>query len=476
MSLTRKEFDQLQQALVSAFPDYTGLTSLVKNSFHKNLATIAGIGKHAGLVARLIRWTEAQGRDREFVTQAYHKKPDDPLLRAFVKGAPHLVAWDTLQQLGMGEEDLFPTGVYEPLNASQKASSAPDTVQPIASHPCLCPPEVPGGAIDAASIGYIKRKTDEMALKEICKQGTTIVIQGPHQVGKSSLLQRIYTAAEQTNKTVAQVDLQIFNRTALQDADAFYRQFCFMVTEATGLEDRTEAYWKLPGVNFKCTQYFEKYILVELEKQKKTVVLALDEAERIQDADFSSDFYGMLRSWHGLRGSKSLWKQLDLVLVTSTKPYHLIDRYTQSPFNVGLVLELEDFDRQQVEDLLERYQAVELKGRIEDFWNLLEGHPYLTQKALFAVLNNDYSVECLFAEAIRDRGPFGDHLEYLLVTLNRQEKLIAGMRQVMEKHECQDRETLSHLWSAGLIRQTNDYKVRPRCRLYENYFRTHLPG
>ena len=60
---------------------------------------------------------------------------------------------------------------------------------------------------------------------------------------------------------------------------------------------------------------------------------------------FSADFFAMLRSWHGLRPNptRKAWRQLDIVLSTSTEPEFFIDRPHESPFNVGLILSLEYF-------------------------------------------------------------------------------------------------------------------------------------
>lgn len=77
----------------------------------------------------------------------------------------------------------------------------------------------------------------------------------------------------------------------------------------------------------------------------------MDEVEVVFDTKFRSDFFGMLRSWHNNWAATPIWKPLDLVLVTSTEPYQLIEDLNQSPFNVGQVIELVDFDGDQVTDL-----------------------------------------------------------------------------------------------------------------------------
>jgi len=69
------------------------------------------------------------------------------------------------------------------------------------------------------------------------------------------------------------------------------------------------------------SRYMEKQVLQESEV---STVLAIDEADILFQAEFTYDFFGMLRSWHNQRANplkKKLWKRLDLVLVTSTEPY-----------------------------------------------------------------------------------------------------------------------------------------------------------
>src|SRR6185503_4174167 len=92
-----------------------------------------------------------------------------------------------------------------------------------------------------------------------------------------------------------------------------------------------------------------------LKAINEPLVLAMDEVESMFDADFRSDFFGMLRGWHNSRAAKPAWRQLDLALVTSTEPYQLIANLNQSPFNVGQVVTLDDFTSDEVHVLNERH-------------------------------------------------------------------------------------------------------------------------
>jgi hypothetical protein len=114
----------------------------------------------------------------------------------------------------------------------------------------------------------------------------------------------------------------------------------------------------------------------------------MDEVDRVFDTNFRNDFFGMLRSWHNSRAIYSSLDTLDLVLVTSTEPYQLIDDLNQSPFNVGQIIELEDFTPEQVAELNRRHNFPFDANSLQQLLRLLGGHPYLVRKALYLVASD----------------------------------------------------------------------------------------
>ena len=158
-------------------------------------------------------------------------------------------------------------------------------------------------------------------------------------------------------------------------------------------------------------------------------------------------------------------------------PQFFIDRPDESPFNVGITLPLEDFSPLQVEQL-NRLHASPLgpedAGRL---YALVQGHPYLTRKALYMVASRTPScgVDALFAHATDDAGPFGDHLRYYLLRLQRKPELIPAFRHVIEHRGSPDELLAYRLQAAGLVKREAN-KVMPRCDLYARYFRERLHG
>lgn len=340
----------------------------------------------------------------------------------------------------------------------------------------LRPLDLPEGTIDPESEFYIARAEDALALDAIRtdttrQKGVTIPIKGPRQMGKSSLLMRVMEAAVEVNKQVVLLDFQLFDHTALGSADNFYRQFCVWLTSELGIPNRVDEFWD-PGLgnNQRCTAYMSKYLLREVGGP---LVIAMDEVERIFGTQFRDDFFSMLRSWHNKRALEKVWKQCDLVLVTSTEPYQLIKDLNQSPFNVGVVIDLEDFTPGEVARLNALHGtpfAGEDEGRMV---RLLGGHPYLTRRALYLVAKGNSTAAALFEQSRDERGPFGDHLRYHLFRMHDQADLVEGMKQVIRQHTCADERIFFRLRGAGLVRKEGP-AVLPRCQLYGDYFGEHL--
>lgn len=332
--------------------------------------------------------------------------------------------------------------------------------------------ELPEGTMDPQSAFYIVRPSDVQARRTITRNGVTITIKGARQMGKSSLLIRVIDEAIKVNKHVVSLDFQLLGHAAILDADRFFRQFCSLISDELGVEDQVERYWNNPFSNSKrCSNYMERYILKQLDLP---LVLAMDEVDTLFECDFRDDFFGMLRSWHNSRASKPMWKKLDLALVTSTEPYQFVTNLHQSPFNVGEVLDVEDFTPNQVAELNERHGSPLSAVEVQRLMDLLGGHPYLVRRALYLLAVQLTTVPDLFAYATADRGPFGDHLRHHLWRLHDKSELVRGLRQVIQRNECTDQHTLFRLQGAGLIRSMGATTVVPRCRLYAEFFRERL--
>ena len=331
--------------------------------------------------------------------------------------------------------------------------------------------EIPEGTMKLKSAFYIERKADSIALKTIVQQGVTISIKGPRQVGKSSLLNRIIKSARDVNKRVLFLDFQLLGRADLENDEVFLRGFCSWLSQDLELENKVDEYWQTNISNIqRCTRYISRYILKELDSP---LVLAMDEVDKVFDTPFRNDFFGMLRNWHNSRAMTEIWNNLDFVLVTSTEPYQLIDDLNQSPFNVGQVIELEDFTLEQVIDLNQRHGGIFSSTEEVKIQQLLNGHPYLVRKALYLIASEQITTAELFDSPISSKGAFGDHLHRLLSLIHDKPELKQALLEVVHNNTCENQQRFWQLQGAGLVR-SDGHQVVPRCQLYSEYFREHL--
>jgi AAA-like domain/TIR domain len=362
--------------------------------------------------------------------------------------------------------------LLEHSNTTQPAVSEPlpDAQPTIGKQKPLHAPDRP---VDFKSDMYVVRDSDKRAENMIQTEQVTITIKGPDQRGKSSLLFRMLDTAKRAGKEVVFIDFQLTHRKTLSDEDRFFRVFCSRISDELDLEDKTEEYWSKPRDNSeRCTLYMRKHILHRIGEET-TLVLAIDETESVADADFSDNFYTMLRNWHERRGWIPELQRLDMVFVVSTEPYRLIKDDKISPFNVGDPIELEDFSEAQVAALNQLHPYPLSDEQVKELFRLLGGHPYLTRRALYIISNRTYTVSDLFAKAADAYGPFGDHLRHHLFELRKQEAMVKELKHVLDHKKSADKMVSHMLRGAGLI--TGSYsEVTLRCPLYERFFRRHL--
>ncbi len=332
--------------------------------------------------------------------------------------------------------------------------------------------EAPGGTVKLRSKFYVERRADDQLRREVLKSGTTTTIRAPQQTGKSSLLVRGVHHARENGRKVVHLDFQRIDPDHLQDYDIFLRCFAEMIVRKLRLKpaDLEEAWRGSIGSQDKLTYLWEDYILPETEAP---IVLAMDEVDRLLQTPFHTDFFGMLRSWHNSRALNELWDILNIVMVISTEPHLLIDDIHQSPFNVGLKLYLDDFDEAQVRDLNHRHGAPLADGEIPRLMTLLNGHPYLTRKALYTLAVEHLTWAGLTEIAATEASPFGDHLRRYLWRLRDKPELTEAIKSIIRHGTCPDEALFYRLYRAGLVKGSSK-ACTFRCLLYEAYLQRRL--
>jgi hypothetical protein len=335
--------------------------------------------------------------------------------------------------------------------------------------------ELPEGQMELASQFYVKREPwESRSYKAIEKRVALIRIKAPRQMGKTSLLARIRNHAEQQGCRMVYLSFQEPEEDVFQELNQFLRRFCVLIGRELGISPKKlNEYWddEFLGPKENCNEYL-KCLLADLNSP---LVLALDTVDRVFPYNkVAVEFFSLLRVWHEKAKENSTWAKLRLVIVHSTEVYVKMPP-ERSPFNVGLTVELPEFNPEQVLDLAQRHGLAWGSAEIEQIMGMVSGHPYLVRLALYYISQQDLTLSQLLEQAPTDAGIYGDHLRQHLWNLQQHPELMAAVKQaVMTSHPVRlEAMQAFKLHGMGLVnRQGND--VTPRCDLYRLYFRDHL--
>jgi hypothetical protein len=321
---------------------------------------------------------------------------------------------------------------------------------------------------------YIERLPIETdCYQAILQPGALIRIKAPRQMGKTSLLDRVLAYTNKQSCRWVRLNLLQVEGSKLSDPDRFLRWFCTYVGDRLNVPLQLSDYWNEDrGSMTSCTRYFEAL----LKQEDSPLVLGLDGVDRIfQHPEITQAFFYLLRSWHEEANNLEVWEQLRLVVVHCTEDYGRLD-INQSPFNVGLPIELEEFQLTQVQDLVQRHHLSLNDKQIQQLMTMVGGHPYLVQTALFFLAAHpETSLETLLQTAPTDAGIYSRHLRPLTLVLQKQPELAAALKQIISLEEPSQIGLAQgyKLHSMGLIKRQGNQVVL-RCTLYQKYFQEHL--
>ncbi len=324
---------------------------------------------------------------------------------------------------------------------------------------------------------YVERPPIEERCWAAIKQPHSLIrIKSPHQMGKTALIDRILErstiAASEGNipATYRQVKInfQSADEAVFTDLDKFLMWFCNKVSRKLQLNCIAQDFWSdLFGSKDNCTTFFEEQVLPTADTP---LILGLDDVDLVfKYPAVAADFLGLLRSWYE-ESAVGEWSKLRIVIAHATEVYIPLHS-DQSPFNVGLPIELSEFTPAQVQILVDRHQLPWTTAQIEELMTMVGGHPYLVSLALDHIHQHQISLTDFWTTAPTEAPPYGDHLRSLWNKIKSQPALLAAVATLMQASTAIEIEPeLSfQLCSMGLaIRQGN--QIAPRCQLYRRYF------
>ncbi|BAZ33094.1 TPR repeat-containing protein [Cylindrospermum sp. NIES-4074] len=332
-------------------------------------------------------------------------------------------------------------------------------------------PCYPSGAVPLDSPFYIERTAIEKQVdEEIRKPGALVRIKAPREMGKTSLLLRTLDYATHQGYRTVSLNLEQVDDVILNDLNRFLRWLCANVTRQLQLEPRLEDYWDEDiGSKISCSLYFRNHLLKQIDTP---LVLALDEVNYIfEHPHVAKDVLPLFRSWYEEAKREPIWQKLRLIIVHSTEIYVPL-QLKQSPFNVGLPIELSSFSLEQVQQLAQCYGLNWTDGQeATELMAMVEGHPALVHMAIYHLSRGEMTFAQFLDTAATSKGIYSSHLQRHQAILQEQPDLAKALDSVINAQQPISLDSLMtyKLSSMGLIKQLKD-KVIPSCELYRRYF------
>jgi len=301
--------------------------------------------------------------------------------------------------------------------------------------------EAIGGAVPLDSPYYVVRNVDDDFLAAVEKRDSIVLVKGARQIGKTSLLARGLQKARDTGAQVATIDFQTLNVEKLKTIDDFFSTLATLIIKRLKLGFSYKDCWD--GIS-EGSEYFRDFAIRALNSTNAHMVWGMDEVDRLFNCDYGSEVFGLFRSFHNARASEphEPWKRLTLAMAYATEARLFIKDQNQSPFNVGVRLELTDFSIKEVEwlnDKIKEECSLALppltQTEIEKFHGFINGHPFLVRASLDAMVRDKLTwAECKNV-IIEERGLFGLHLRRIMELLQLDEDMQAAVVAILKRSE-----------------------------------------
>jgi len=372
------------------------------------------------------------------------------------------------------QQQMAATDSTNPLsqNHNSPSPSAPPKQQ--STELCQTTPEAPETLIPDR---YVERSPLEtICTKTLSQPGGLVRIKAPSLMGKTFLVTRVLAQLATQGYRIASVSLKLADSSKhFTNLDKFLRWLCINLTHELHLPNELDEYWDedYMGSKVSCTTYVENYLLVNANTP---LILCFDDVDLLfPHPEVYEDFFGLLRSWHEKARSRQRWKKLRLIIVHSTDVYIRLN-INQSPFNVGLPIELSDFTPEQVQTFAQYHELKPNMSLIQPLMQMVGGHPYLLEQAFTHLKNHpEITLEQLLAEAPTESGIYKSHLRENWLHLQSHPELATAFKQVVTATPPIQLEPISayQLQSLGLIKLSGN-QIEPHCNLYRLYFRQYL--
>lgn len=304
-----------------------------------------------------------------------------------------------------------------------------------------------------------------------------IRIKAPHGRGKTWFIEYLLNRGQEERYISVIVSFRDADRAVFADLSTFLKWFCANVGNSLGLPNQLEERWETYlGNNSNCINYFETYLLSNLDKP---LVLVLDDVDLVfEQHDIAGDFCKLLRRWHDIAISvrDNNWRNLRLVIAHSTDIYGALDINHSPLAGVGTVRSLRAFHLKEVAELVQQYRVGLQSAQTQQMMNLIGGNPYLIHEALdYLVLYPEMPLDQFLHNAVTEISPYHNYLGEILSIFQQNSNLAITFKSIVNSTVPIRVESAAvfQLYGMGLV-EVEEEGIVPSCELYRRYFRDRL--
>jgi Leucine-rich repeat (LRR) protein len=239
-----------------------------------------------------------------------------------------------------------------------------------------------GGTLNPRRHVYIERPEDAEAVRLLIA-GEYVNILSSRQMGKSSLMVRIVGELKARGVRVATVDLA-GEIGAPSDAGSFYLSLLRCIVRELDLGVEVDDWWQNRSsdtVNRCFIDFFQTVALAQIEAP---IIVFFDEIDSTLRLRYTDDLFTAIRGMYNQRATSAIFERLTFCLLGVATPNELIKDRRTTPYNIGVTIELRDFDadRDDLRALAERLNPDPAIGPdlLERVLYWTDGQPYLTVK------------------------------------------------------------------------------------------------